>query len=476
MKGLNLSKFKKVKSDNDYTELQDNNGHIIRINNKHIGTGLRESLNALPSVGEPQKFFAGGPVKKPDEIMADSVLSQYSMQPDTYAQQFGAPSVAAALQHNPKANLNSETNTPVEAPTAPKLPTPIIDEASSTNQSNTDILPSQESIGVDQMMLGESEQIAGLKNEANAISAAAREQSKAAEAQQAQQLEFKAQIENNATQYAKDIDQVTADYNNAKIEPNRIFNNMDSMGRAKTVFALMLGGLGAGLAGGENMAMKALDDLIKRDVDAQKADMTKKENLVSMLNKKYGNVQDAVRLAHAYQADIYANELEKIAAKSKDPQAQARAQQQIGEMKAKYGAGLLQTAAEQAKAASASQKPPSVELGKIKFHTLNGMDAYKRLSSAFYTGTPTVSMVGDNKFTAALRDWAEAYGRVASGGAIGEKEQKEFFAMAPTVYDSREVQEQKLNMMRKKFKNAVVSFGLDSAEFNMDEINTTPRR
>lgn len=145
-----------------------------------------------------------------------------------------------------------------------------------------------------------------------------------------------------------EIDNVTQDIKNSHIDPNHYLGSMDTPARLATGIGLLLSGFGSGLSGKSNMAMDFLDKQIQRDVDAQKADLGRKENLVSAYQRQYGNIRDATQMAIATQGKLLENQLLQAAATSKDPIAQARATQAAGEVHEKYAAIPVQVAKNQA--------------------------------------------------------------------------------------------------------------------------------
>jgi hypothetical protein len=98
-----------------------------------------------------------------------------------------------------------------------------------------------------------------------------------------------------------------------------------------------------------------------------------------------------------------------------------------------------------------------------------GKKAVDDMTVALAKGSNTFSLVGDNPFTMAARDWSEAIGRMQSGGAINKDEEARFRAMAPSWDDSREIQAQKLQKLAEEMSRRVGTFGFtptDVPEFN----------
>jgi len=177
-------------------------------------------------------------------------------------------------------------------------------------------------------------QIAGQRAEAKALGALGKQEAAVLE-KQAQDIQALQQnYEEQRKAVSQEIDAVVADYRNGEIDPNRVWGNKNTGQRIGTAIGLLLGGLGAGLAGGENQALAMLNKEIDRDIDAQKANMDKNKGLISILNQKLGNVDAATNMARAIALEGAASQLKMAEARAKDPIAKARAQQAIGALMA----------------------------------------------------------------------------------------------------------------------------------------------
>lgn len=92
------------------------------------------------------------------------------------------------------------------------------------------------------------------------------------------------------------------------IDPNRLVSNMSTGDRIGAGIGLLLGGFGAGISGQPNQALEFLNKQIDRDIAAQQSDLGRKENLLSVNLRRYGNAKDAtemtaaqLKMAAAYQ-------------------------------------------------------------------------------------------------------------------------------------------------------------------------------
>jgi hypothetical protein len=191
-------------------------------------------------------------------------------------------------------------------------------------------------------------QMQGLQDEAKA--AAMQGAQEAGYAQEAMVLQ-----KQRAEDYQKRIqaldsrrDKIMADYQSGKIDPEKFWNEKSAVGKAAAIVGLIVGGMGAGMQGGkENAALAILNKQIENDINAQKANLGKQENLLSALQKEYGNLNDAENMARVMQQDFMASQLKLAAAKAKDPMAQARLLQASGELIQKSAPMVAKMAARQ---------------------------------------------------------------------------------------------------------------------------------
>jgi hypothetical protein len=75
-----------------------------------------------------------------------------------------------------------------------------------------------------------------------------------------------------------------------------------------------------------------LNKNIDRDIEGQRANLGKSENLLSANMKQFGNLRDATDMTKVMQMDIVKNQIAQAAATAQGPLAQARAQQAIGQI------------------------------------------------------------------------------------------------------------------------------------------------
>jgi hypothetical protein len=119
-------------------------------------------------------------------------------------------------------------------------------------------------------------------------------------------------------------DTLSKELTNAKIDPNRVYENSSTGARIGSVLGILVSGLGAGMSGKENLAISQLNKIIDRDIDAQKTDISNKRNLLNQYREKLGDTrlaEEASRLHLMTMADF---QMKQAYAKAQSPIAQAQ--------------------------------------------------------------------------------------------------------------------------------------------------------
>ncbi len=132
---------------------------------------------------------------------------------------------------------------------------------------------------------------------------------------------WQAEHQGVATEYANAID----DAKNSRIDPNHFWSSRSTGQKVQTAIGMILSGIGSGLTGQPNTALEVLNRAIDRDIESQKANLGQKNNLVSMLYQKLGNVDHAEAMARMYLTADVAAKVGLAGARSGSLQAQASA-------------------------------------------------------------------------------------------------------------------------------------------------------
>lgn len=126
-------------------------------------------------------------------------------------------------------------------------------------------------------------------------------------------------------------DRLAKDYGDGKIDPRRVWNQASTGNKILAGIGVLLSGIGSGLTGQPNMAMKIINDSIDRDIDAQKSEQAKKYNLYQFNLRKYGTAQAAFAATKVQMTAMVNAQIAETAAKMGSQAAIARAEGQIAE-------------------------------------------------------------------------------------------------------------------------------------------------
>lgn len=148
-----------------------------------------------------------------------------------------------------------------------------------------------------------------------------------------------------------DINKIQTDVMTQKIDPTRIWSNMSTGNRVLAGISIFLGGVAGGMQGKENSALAIIQDAVNKDIDSQKADMGKKQNMLSLNMAKYNNVNDAAAATKAQLLSITQAQINQAAAKMGSRQALAAAQVANGQIDLQKAQLVSQISASQAAAA-----------------------------------------------------------------------------------------------------------------------------
>lgn len=123
------------------------------------------------------------------------------------------------------------------------------------------------------------------------------------------------------------IDQLTGDIEKATIDPQHFWSDKSTAQKVTSGIGLILAGIGSGLTGQPNLAAQFLQRSVDRDIDAQKANLGKKETLLSSLYRRYGNIQEAEQATRGHLMAVLAGQVGVAGAQAGSTAAQAAAAQ-----------------------------------------------------------------------------------------------------------------------------------------------------
>jgi hypothetical protein len=235
---------------------------------------------------------------------------------------------------------------------------------------------------------GAQEQYKGIQNESNVVGQEGTLLAQNADAQARASQNLQNRFDQEKADWEKDRQALTEAYNNGKIQPNHYLENMSTAGKIATAFGMLFSGAGSGLSGQSNMAQDFLNKQIERDLGAQKENLGVTKNLLDMNMRHFGNILDATNATRVMISDLYGAQANQIINSMKDPMAQAKARQQLGQLQAQkateyypmeYDMNMRQAAQ---KAMKSGEGDPSVYLPYMARDPKEREDMTKELGEA----------------------------------------------------------------------------------------------
>ncbi len=296
----------------------------------------RELYNTLAP--DPFKIDANGNAQRLDPAYWGRASELFDQEQQKGPQQDAqaAESIAAENQARQDAKLPL---LPVPQGAAPAAPAPMA-AASAPQAPMAQAAPQEAAAPQPTVQAPQQESPAamaerGINAEAAALGKEAISKAKILQDRIQQQQVAEQEFRNNSARLEKERNNFIQDVRDQHIDPSRYMSSLSVTGKIQTVIGLILGGMGQGLAGGDNPALTFLNHQIDRDINAQAAEMGKKENLLKANLQHFGNIKDAMAMTRIMQNDIVSMKLEEAAAKAADPVAKARALQAVAAIREK---------------------------------------------------------------------------------------------------------------------------------------------
>lgn len=384
MKSLDLRNFKKVSSDGKTTTFRKDGGHEIKIAHSALSKDLQKQITALPGYddgGEVSEDREPTSAATPEDADAeqenfDEANPSHSLDQDSVDRLHMSKEEMSTINNIPPTPQNQQdlSSVPIDQTAQPGLPSPAV-----SNPNLFSAGAQEEMSNLKQGMQGYNE---ATQQEANKIS-----QNSDAIASDALTHQMALSKFNDASTAAQnDINQRRQaniqDINNQHIDPSHYYESLSSGQKAMTAIGLILGGIGG--MGHQNMALDFLNKQIDRDVEAQKANLGKKETLLSANFKEAGDLRDAEAMTRVNMADIYTNQLQQRAVQLQGPMAQARAQQAASQLQMKVAPELGQLTQKVAmgKMLQSMQSQNMSPESKIQMYQMSGIMPQQEASKA----------------------------------------------------------------------------------------------
>lgn len=116
-----------------------------------------------------------------------------------------------------------------------------------------------------------------------------------------------------------------------KVDPNRYWNSLSTGSKIGAIVGVMLGGLGAGIAGHpqKNLGFEAFQNAVDKDIALQKDSLGRKQSMLSDNFKMQGNLIAAESATRAQYESLLQGKLSLAAAKSQSPIVRANLEKEL---------------------------------------------------------------------------------------------------------------------------------------------------
>lgn len=312
---LDLSKFRKIKSDKNTSVLQHPGGHSITIAHNALSPELKKSLDKIPLHG--QKMARGGAVHKyadgassvqPDELeqieneVAETPPSQSNIPPqdESYAQHAGdivrqsIGSTVGGLADvaRPIVSGVKDFSRGLFGQSQPQQGPPVADSGQIATDSGaqSEEMPSNEDDDTGQTQAAPVQQPGQMPPQPQQQSMTP------------QQI-FAASHGSSKAILNQDDQQLMKEFQSGQIKPENyatLFGDKSTPGKIASVFGLLLGGMGGGLTHQGNPVTQMWDKQISNDMQRQ---MANQQNQNSFLSIAHQGMVDRESIAHQQLTD-----------------------------------------------------------------------------------------------------------------------------------------------------------------------------
>lgn len=169
----------------------------------------------------------------------------------------------------------------------------------------------------------------------------------------------------------KETDRLIADVATQKVNPNHYFENMGTGNKIAAAIGLALGGFSSGATGGENLALKTINQAIANDIDAQKSNIEGKKNLISLNFQKTNNMMAAEQMTFAQMAAVAKGKVDSLMAQNLSPEAKQKAAQ----MSIEIGKAITESNANSAKLLATQASAMAFQGGEKSAQEMNAIVA-----------------------------------------------------------------------------------------------------
>lgn len=316
---LNMSKFKKISEDDHSATMMHDDGHVMKIAKKALPHIQRKQLDEIKVHKFADGGWSEGNASNPNaqEVIAqkeaDALAAKQLEQKSAEDSQRVAPQSQFLGGPESGDQAISESVKPQAVPPQNRAPSEVIDKQIYKPSQ----IKSNDPYGFEALAKGE---IGALNEQKRGQQIMAEAQGKMGASTAEAEKSFQEESSNRQKAYqvadadlTKERIAMQKDIADQHINPKRYIENMSTGSHIATGIGLILGGLGSGLTHGPNLAFQHFQSQIDRDIQSQKDELGKKENLLSHNLRATGDLRSATELTRLQSNDILSSHLKQLA-------------------------------------------------------------------------------------------------------------------------------------------------------------------
>jgi len=297
--------YKKISTDEKSTTLESKNGHKVVIAHNGLSKKMLHELSKMPEYKKE-----GGMVYK---TTAGKELADYLGVNPTEENEPEKVDPAGTI--DPAIATPPVTSAPPVTSVAPPAPVPPVADSEPT--------ATDESIaraGLPQVVRADAYE-KSIIDEVRAKQQAAQAEVEAENAKILAQNQYAADVEAIKVDINDKRQRIMKDRGDGHIKQPDIWGSRTTGGKIGLALSMLLGGLGAGLAGGTNPVIDMLDKEVDRGLDIQKANLAENNRLLDANSQEYKDRVAGAQMTKLNRLDDLKAQVEKMAAMSKAPTA-----------------------------------------------------------------------------------------------------------------------------------------------------------
>lgn len=325
MRGLNLSKFKKISEDNHSATMVHEDGHQIKIAKGALPALQRKQLEKLPlhmaDGGDPDQQIDLG--SDTEGWKADNQGNLYKPGIGDKLSDYSNELAAAYGKNNPEAIVPSEPQ--AQATQSERMPSAAASESNPSDETPAAIPPTPTPNQVVDVPGAYAKGQGAIKEQQDIDTKLAQANAQTEQDDISARQNLLDGFQRNTQEFQAEQHKFMQDYANNKIDPKHYVESMNAAQKATTAIGLFLGGFGGGLTHQGNAALDYLNKQIDRDISAQEARLGQQKTLLGANQELYHDNVMAMNATRMQMNDIYNHQIQLNADKLGTPAAKAKA-------------------------------------------------------------------------------------------------------------------------------------------------------